>query len=626
VKRALGVVLLFAAVSATASARGASTPPRIVFSADQRAAVSFEVYRVTLAGKRIGLSKSPFEDSDPHVSPNGRWVAFLSSRNGGRTVWVVHPDGTGLRRISRVLPTPDGGSVELAWSPRSDRLAVSVAKNIGSGGSVLLVGPGLKQRTIARGAPFYAPGWSPDGALVTVSDRETVRALTPTGRRAWLVPAANTPIGWSKQGAFAPAPLGGKIPVVDIRGRVIFTVRADLAAWSPTGAYLATARGGRLDVLTPGGRVVRTVTGLGGTSDLTWQTPSRVSVATADDRQKTVDVRTGNVVTGSAAYIRTRAFSDDGRLVATAEKTGSGFGITVGRVDGGARRTVTSVPGCTDDGGPQPAVLDLQFTPDARSLVYESYCVEPFANLYAIAPDGTGLRRLTNVQQQQTDPALSPDGTSLVYSAAPATGLSCKGCPQNLVLATADGTTIRQLTTQDYGNFNTGATWSPDGGSILYSHGTPNEIGLFVVPPGGGAPRDLHVSAQFAAWGPSLIAYTAWTGSQGLWTAKPDGTDKVKVASGDLYAPAWSANGRLAWLSTPGEGGASSLHVQGLPARVLSSFTAVAKIAWAPDGTGFAAVARAKGTAVPDVYTFDLNGGNVKRLTRDIGALGVTYR
>jgi hypothetical protein len=43
VKRALGVVLLFAAVSATASARGASTPPRIVFSADQRAAVSFEV-------------------------------------------------------------------------------------------------------------------------------------------------------------------------------------------------------------------------------------------------------------------------------------------------------------------------------------------------------------------------------------------------------------------------------------------------------------------------------------------------------------------------------------------------------------------------------------------------------
>ncbi len=625
-KRALGVVLLFAAVSATASARGASTPTRIVFSADQRAAVSFEVYRVTLAGTRIDLSKSPFEDSDPHVSPSGRWVAFLSSRNGGRTVWVVHPDGTGLRRVSRVLPTPDGGSVELAWSPRGERLAVTVAKNIGSGGSVLLVGPGLKQRTIARGAPFYAPGWSPDGGLITVSDRETVRALTPTGRRAWLVAAANTPIGWSKQGAFAPAPLGGKIPVVDLRGRVIFTLRADLAAWSPTGAYLAAARGGRLDVLTPGGRVVRTVTGLGQTSYLTWQTPSRVSVATDDDRQKTVDVRTGKVVTGSVTYFRARAFSPDGRLVATAEKTGSGFGITVGRMDGGARRTVTSVPGCTDDGGRNLLSSTCSSRRTRDRLSTRAIASSRSRTSMRSRRTRTGLRRLTTVQQQQTDPALSPDGTSLVYSAAPATGLSCKGCPENLVLARADGTTIRQLTTQDYGNFNTGATWSPDGASILYSHGTPNEIGLFVAPPGGGPPRDLHIPAQFAAWGPSRIAYTAWTGSQGLWTAKPDGTDKVKIASGDVYAPAWSADGRLAWLTTPGEGGTPSLHVQGLPARVLSPFTAVAGIAWAPDGTRFAAVARANGTAVPDVYTFDLNGGNVKRLTRDIGAVGLTYR
>ena len=625
-KRARGVVLLFAAVCATASAHGASTSSQIVFSADQRAAVSFEVYRVTLAGKRIDLSKSPFEDTDPHVSPNGRWVAFLSDRSGGRTVWVARPDGSGLRRISSVVAAPAYGGVELAWSPRSDRLAVTIAKTIGSGGSVLLVGPGMKQKTIARGAPFYAPGWSPDGALITVSDRETVRALTPSGRRVWLVAAANTPIGWSKQGAFAPAPLGGKIPVVDVDGRVIFTVRADLAAWSPDGAYFAAARGGRLEVRTPSGRLVRTVTGLGRASGLTWQTLSKISVATTDDRQKTVDIGTGKVVTGAVTYFRARAFSADGRLVATAEKTGSGFGITVGRADGGPRRTVTSVPGCTDDGGPQAAALDLQFTPDARSVVYESYCVEPFANLYAIAPDGSGLRRLTNVQQQQTDPALASDGSTLVYTAAPSTGLSCKGCPENLVLAKADGTTIRQLTTQDYGNFNTGASWSPDGTSILYSHGTPNDIGLFVVPPGGGTPRDLHVTAQFAAWGPSRIAFTAWTGSQGLWTAKPDGTDKVKVAAGDVYSPAWSVGGRLAWLTTPGEGGASSLHVQGRSAHVLSSFSAVAQIAWSPDGTRFAAVARAKGTATPDVYTFDLNGGAVQRLTRDVGALGLTYR
>src|SRR3954470_9282771 len=130
-KRVLGVVLLVAAVSATASARGASTVPQIVFSADQRAAVSFEVYRVTRAGKRIDLSESPFQDTDPHVSPDGRWVAFLSDRGGGRSVWGARPHGSGLRPISSVVPAADYGGVELAWSPRSDRLAMTIAKTIG---------------------------------------------------------------------------------------------------------------------------------------------------------------------------------------------------------------------------------------------------------------------------------------------------------------------------------------------------------------------------------------------------------------------------------------------------------------------------------------------------------------
>jgi len=98
------------------------------------------------------------------------------------------------------------------------------------------------------------------------------------------------------------------------------------------------------------------------------------------------------------------------------------------------------------------------------------------------------------------------------------------------------------------------------------------------------------------------------------------------VASGDVYTPAWSADARLAWLTTPGEGGAPSLHVQGAEPRILSFFTTVAEIAWSPDGTRFAAVARAKGTATADLYTFDLNGNNVKRLTHDIGALGLSYR
>ena len=54
----------------------------------------------------------------PIWSPNGRWIAFVSSRgNGGFAfgVWLVRPDGSELRQL---LPRGLG----VAWSPDSEEL------------------------------------------------------------------------------------------------------------------------------------------------------------------------------------------------------------------------------------------------------------------------------------------------------------------------------------------------------------------------------------------------------------------------------------------------------------------------------------------------------------------------
>ena len=73
-------------------------------------------------------------------------------------------------------------------------------------------------------------------------------------------------------------------------------------------------------------------------------------------------------------------------------RTGSTFAVRLGT------RTYTHVQGCDDDGGPVAAIEWLQAVPRSTSLVYQSYCAEPFHNLYAISPDGSGLRRITNAQ------------------------------------------------------------------------------------------------------------------------------------------------------------------------------------------------------------------------------------
>jgi len=40
-------------------------------------------------------------DSQPKFSPDGKWIAFLSDREGSENVWIMHPDGTEPKQISK---------------------------------------------------------------------------------------------------------------------------------------------------------------------------------------------------------------------------------------------------------------------------------------------------------------------------------------------------------------------------------------------------------------------------------------------------------------------------------------------------------------------------------------------
>ena len=55
-------------------------------------------------------------DTDPDWSPDGRLIAFASSRNSGG-IYVIHPDGSGLRRVFR------GPASNVDWSPDGRQIA-----------------------------------------------------------------------------------------------------------------------------------------------------------------------------------------------------------------------------------------------------------------------------------------------------------------------------------------------------------------------------------------------------------------------------------------------------------------------------------------------------------------------
>ncbi len=40
-------------------------------------------------------------DSQPKFSPDGKWIAFISDREGSENVWIMHPDGSGVKQVSK---------------------------------------------------------------------------------------------------------------------------------------------------------------------------------------------------------------------------------------------------------------------------------------------------------------------------------------------------------------------------------------------------------------------------------------------------------------------------------------------------------------------------------------------
>jgi len=157
-------------------------------------------------------------------SPDGRWVLFADLEPGSdkRQLYVVRPDGTGLRRLTN----DPFGVGEAAWSPDGSTIAFvrdSMANSRQAGAAMLMDTSGANIRVVSGGiSPFYGrlPEWSPDGtALVFLARPFVTRLDIATGQydtlAAWDM---NRPASWSPDGARILVS-GDDIGYVDPAGR-----------------------------------------------------------------------------------------------------------------------------------------------------------------------------------------------------------------------------------------------------------------------------------------------------------------------------------------------------------------------------------------------------------------------
>ena len=408
------------------------------------------------------------------VSRDGKFVAFLSNRDGQTDVWVTQPGSGHFENLTRgTAPELDNPSVRtLGFSPDGSLVTFWVRKAADAGGQI-----GIWAVPTLGGAPrLYLENaaefdWSRDGL-----------------RLAYHTPAPGDPL-FVSDGAphaqahpifSAPAGLHSHFPTWSTDGRFIYFVqgalpdRLDVWRIKPQGGPPERITSHNQRVSHPVALDRRTLLYLASGSD--GSGPSLYSI----DVERRIPHR---LTFGPDRYTSLAATADSRRLVLTrASPRRSLWRMRIGDSGGDAPARVSLTP---------PTAFSPRLGPDYL------ICVAPSGSGESIWKHNGADTELWNGPGAQVigSPAISPDGGRIAFSVR-------QGSHSLLYVMQADGTNTRVVA--DSLDLQGSPAWSPDGRSITSAandRGTPH---LFAIPVDGGGSavlvRDYSIDP---AWEPS---------------------------------------------------------------------------------------------------------------------------
>jgi Tol biopolymer transport system component len=413
----------------------------------QRNGADWDVYVVSHATPPINLTPdSAADDWQAEFSPDGKFLAFRSERNGGG-IYMMNSNGRNLRRVTSAGFNP-------TWSPDGSEILYSTAQIIADPayrpirGALFAVKIATGERRIvwAEGDAVQ-PRWSPNGKRIAYWGF----ASQGGQRDIWTITAAGTnPVKLTDDAATDWNPV-----------------------WSPDGKhlYFGSDRGGRMEI---------------------WR--AAIDEATGQAQGPATQItKSGAGVRGHIAFdfaeLGLRLLYVDQIVNQAVEKIG--FDPATGRVVGEPVRVL--------DAKLAPTQFDV--SPDGQEIAFYSGLQQE--NLYIAKADGTNVRQLTNDQFRDRGPAWSPDGKKIAF-------YSDRSGNYELWTINADGRSLTQVTNTPGAN-RSGVSWSADGSRLAYVQRRGPAWDTYVIDPGKLPSQQIVEELPAIGPGNEYFSPTSWS-------------------------------------------------------------------------------------------------------------------
>ena len=488
--------------------------------------------------RRLTIHES--QDTVPRMSPDGKWIAFTSRRNGAYDLFVMPSEGGEPRQITH----HSGVEIVMDWSPDGEKLLFASNRDATSRNLDLYevgIEGGMPRRittTGGRDGTYSADGkWivycqgtntiyqdnyrgsgnydlfvvSAEGGMprrLTKTDgNERYPFLTKDGKHVWFIAEEKGVAN------FYSLPIEGVKPAEAEAKRTQVTKYKVLDIHRPS---LSPDR--KTAIFERGGRLY--------TADLTAKDPKPKSIpfqVKGDRRHSGVATRTihrgaqhvhisrdgsklaasvhgdiwmmsasgGNatrLTSGSSADEWPR-FSPDGKTIAfQSDKSGNS---DIWLLDVSTKRARRLTKHKKDD-------FFHNWSPDGKYLVFSS---ERSGNrdIWRIDVQSGETMQLTTHKEADDDPVYAPDGRSIAFDSGREGGLA----NHHVFVMDADGKNKRRVTSGT--GFFQVPTFSPDGSLIAYeaaSPGTGRPAGIYVVSATGGPRMAISSNGAGACWSP----------------------------------------------------------------------------------------------------------------------------